>query len=619
MSLQVWLPLNKNLNNYGVKHSEVTATNATLSTSIGKTGGSYSFDGSSAYLLGTQSSFSNNTEEWSFACWVRLNTTSVNQCIFSCRTIADQRGISIFYFGSQQWAFDDGVRFQFNQSTSITTNTWYHICAVRKKGVGKFFYVNGVLDGSTTETGTPAYVNTSLYSIGGSMGSATAVTGNYLNGYINDVRIYDHALSVAEVKELAKGLVCHYKLDTTGLENLLAYSKVNDANKILLKNNISSNWNNLSIVTIDGCQGYHYPSATGPTGWCSGYWYKSLEANTTYTYSAWIYFTASANFNFASLGHFQVYNSGSSASDKSHEDVVASRIYEPSTIPANKWTKVRITFTTNSLAGSYFQIYPRYNIAANTGDLYFRDCKLEKNSTPTSWVPNSADNEYKALGFDSTTVVDNSGYGYIGTKVGTITNSSDTPRYSSSIKLADSTAYVSIKPYLSNGQTLNELSVSCWFKTDTLNSTYPNIWCLGQNLFLRLRLASTTSIWYYARVGTTQKGPSVNIGKTLTDNTWHHVVLTFLNGVFVLYVDGTLINTTDYSSTATYLTCSSVGSTWLLGGYSASSEKFIGQLSDFRIFASCLSESDVKRLYNTPASVSKIGQFFGCEFNEVME
>lgn len=178
--------------------------------------------------------------------------------------------------------------------------------------------------------------------------------------------------------------------------NLLKYTKVNDANKTLLKNNISSKWNDITIETIDGYSAYKYPTAQSSTWFYSGQWFTPMEANTTYTYSAWIYFDVSSatNFNFTSLGHFQVYNANSTASDKSHEDVVASRIYTPSSIPAKTWTKIRITFTTNSLAGSYFQVYPRYNIGANTGDLYFRDCKLEKNNYYTPWIANSVDNEY---------------------------------------------------------------------------------------------------------------------------------------------------------------------------------------------------------------------------------
>jgi hypothetical protein len=532
---------------------------------------------------------------------MKLNSTSAGQCLFSCRTTVDQKGIAVFYYGST-WLIDDGVRWQFTPTVTIAANKWYHVCVVRKKDVGKYLYINGSLDSSTTTTSTPTVASTTNFTIGNSQTSSTAASGNPLNGYLNDVRIYDHALSVAEVKELAKGLVCHYKLDTIGLENLLAYSKVNDTNKTLLKNNINSNWNNRSIVTIDGYQGYHYPSATSPTGWSSGWWYKSLEANTTYTYSAWIYFTASANFNFTSLGHFQVYNSGSSASDKSHEDVAASRIYEPSTIPANKWTKVRITFTTNSLDGSYFQIYPRYNIAANKGDLYFRDCKLEKNSTPTSWVPNSADNEYKALGFGSTTIADNSGFGYNGTKTGTITNSSDAPRYSSSTKFA-SGSHINVS--LVTSGFANSYTFSWWGKY----SYYSGHMMWGFSNGNRLNLFMSGGNFYW-NTGDSNNNPFNVSAATYGDNQWHHFAVTGDGTTAKLYIDGVFkANAKTYKGIT--------GTTIYMNGWdSGTNYNFNGQLSDFRLYATCLSTDDIKRLYEVSASVSKNGALLGYEMKE---
>lgn len=210
MSLQIWLPLTKNAKNQGCHPSNVTVSNATQNAN-GKIGGCYSFN-NSAYLMGTQSIITNNTNDWTFACWMKLNATTVGQTLFSCRTAADSAGITVFYYGSQ-WIIDDGARWQFTPTNTIVANKWYHVCVVRKKGVGKYLYIDGVLDSSTTTTGTPSIVNTTNYAVGVCHNSATTVSGNPLNGYLNDVRFYDHALSPLEVSEIAKGLVVHYKLD----------------------------------------------------------------------------------------------------------------------------------------------------------------------------------------------------------------------------------------------------------------------------------------------------------------------------------------------------------------------------------------------------------------------
>ena len=59
--------------------------------------------------------------------------------------------------------------------------------------------------------------------------AAGTASGTYLNGFLNDVRIYDHCLSDKEVEEISKGLVLHYKLDDPYAESsTIITSIIND-------------------------------------------------------------------------------------------------------------------------------------------------------------------------------------------------------------------------------------------------------------------------------------------------------------------------------------------------------------------------------------------------------
>ena len=277
MSLQIWLPLTKNSLNYGCHLSNVTETGVSLNTN-GKIGGCYSFV-NSAYLMGTHSFITNATNEWSFACWMKLNATTTGQTLFSCRTSASEKGITVFYYGSQ-WLIDDGVRWQFTPKTTITANRWYHVCVVRKKGIGKYLYIDGVLDSSTTTTGTPTIVNPSKYAIGVCQNSASTVSGNPLNGYLNDVRFYDHALCEAEIKELAKGLVCHYKLDDPQSSDNLIINGFGELG--------SENWTSTSTISTTEIPSGHPEIKSSFYSGNMTKEYIPISQNHTYTISGYI-------------------------------------------------------------------------------------------------------------------------------------------------------------------------------------------------------------------------------------------------------------------------------------------------------------------------------------------
>lgn len=216
MSLQVWLPLNGDLHNQGLSNIVISNNGASINTS-GKIGSCYSFNGSNSYIRSNSTCLSNNDTEWSYTCWF-YPTNAHNGCLFSNRTSTDSRGIAIFYYTSK-FLIDDGTRWEFTPSVAISVGAWNHLAIVRKAGSYKKFYLNGQLINSTTTTGTPTLANSSWFSIGTSQNSATTATTNPLNGRLNDVRIYNHALSDKEVEEISKGLALHIKLNNVNFSS----------------------------------------------------------------------------------------------------------------------------------------------------------------------------------------------------------------------------------------------------------------------------------------------------------------------------------------------------------------------------------------------------------------
>ena len=209
MALQLWLPLDGTLENKGCADVTVVNNGATINA-VGKIGSCYSFDGNDDYIMGEPAFLNNNTQEWSYACWFKP-VISHPGCLFSNRTAVSYTGISLFY-SNGNILFDDGARWQFTPSKAISINNWNHLVFTRSQS-GKKFYLNGELINSTATIGTPTIANSTKFSIGMSQSNSTTVSDNRLNGQLNDIRVYDHCLSAAEVKEISQGLILHYKLD----------------------------------------------------------------------------------------------------------------------------------------------------------------------------------------------------------------------------------------------------------------------------------------------------------------------------------------------------------------------------------------------------------------------
>lgn len=193
----VWLPLSANANNIGTLSVTTTVNGATFNEN-GKYDGCYVFDGSNDFITGTPAPLNNNSDEWSYTCWFKP-TNSHQGCLYCNRTTVSATGITIFYYQTKMY-IDDGGRWE-PSSKDITVGEWNHIAITRKKGVGVNLYVNGVLSASTTTTHTQSTANATGFSIGMS-GSNISVTGNPLNGALDDVRVYNRYLTANEVNAI---------------------------------------------------------------------------------------------------------------------------------------------------------------------------------------------------------------------------------------------------------------------------------------------------------------------------------------------------------------------------------------------------------------------------------
>lgn len=601
MALQVWLPLNGNFNNYGVSSvSGITGTNTSfVDGKIGK-----------CCKMGYTSDFTipafDKAKQISIAYWCKVNTATSSQWLDMFHFKASD-GTNTYWCRQELYSNCTLSGYFADAGGSIsgmgcTVGEWIHYAITLNFATGEAkFYKNGTLFGQNTNINTSYYILSTNFRLG----------ENGLDLSENDFRIYDHCLSVKEVREIAKGLVCHYALDNngSGMPNYFLNSN--------FATGTTANWggvnsSSISIVTKDGRK-----CLTGTKGTTNYLVCQSLSGY-SYTANDQINFTISADVYVEAAGTITIGNWISTTQASGWQGMTFGETWHTSNSLSIGWNHVSVTHTNtkNQYSGTIITAF-----AYSAATFWITNLKFEFGNNETPWIPNSADASYAVFNINGNKEIDISGYGNHGTKSSDLTFNSDTARYSVSTVFDNNADTITVTPCFAVSQVMSEISVAIWFKTNTLNSTAPNWFSLGENSFFRARIASATSVWCYYRLSSA----SAAIGqksytfasKTLTDNIWHQVVCTFKDGVSKCYIDGSIIGTLDESATGKFLMCSSAGSTWHLAGYGANSENFIGSLSDFRIYATALSADDIAELYRASAEIDSNGTMYASDFTEV--
>ena len=170
----------------------ITVGSAQISTSVKKYGtGSVSFNGSTDQLTSNAPNtnlYAFGTNDFTIEMWfyVAGGATANTNLYDSTPSGGGVVALQIYIIGSP-WTirlYGGSAGALLDSNFTVSTSTWYHLAICRASGSTKIF-VNGAQQGSTYSDSNN-YTNGSQRPVIGAWGSGS---GNYFNGYIDDLRV----------------------------------------------------------------------------------------------------------------------------------------------------------------------------------------------------------------------------------------------------------------------------------------------------------------------------------------------------------------------------------------------------------------------------------------------
>lgn len=609
MSLQVWLPLNGSLNNQGLSNISVVNNSTTINNN-GKIGQCYSFDKSIPSYLKIDNPITSTEYGITFTFWIKIaaNASGNNQIIHIGNGAGwnNNRCTCFIRSGTSQIVFccGDGTDTSASHSTqyncissAIDLNTWVHItCIYFNKNLK--IYINGIQNKSYDTTIIPSFTNVNYIGIG-----AAPNAGEPCSCMLNDIRIYNHILSDKEIEEISKGLVLHYKLDGKNEVILpseyqqLEYIERTDGKRILdletnqaadihyeMKFQCSTNESNY-IFGSKQIGSMAYNGMYRITGQEVNYQSQTLNANNVINQPIVLMqtldntgTTITTTCNGATTTHaFGSLNSGDT------DKITFFGIPNSSIRPYGGsirlyWLRIK------NLYGIIRDLVPAKRLSDNQVGMY--DIK-NNNFLYTNINSNSTTDFTAGPNVQSSGIVyDSSGYQNNGIVNTSITVNSNTARYGRSSYFGNYNEPNIILQNTNILPALNNCTVCWWGKYDTTKT----LLLTGQNTSTYLA-ASDANTFYHAAAGSpVMYKNGVQGTYSCVAGTWDFYVLKNVN-----------------LSSWTAMKINSYGSGWPLKGY----------ISDFRIYATALTDDQIKDLYNTSATIDNLGNIYTRELVEI--
>lgn len=590
MSLQVWLPLDGDLRNNGLSDYSISMfRGAETYHNNGKIGKAFHANGKNTIKILDIIQDFYNYSAYSLCAWFYIeaqNTSHSGSAIIS----AGDWNHQVLNLAVSDWSTDHYTRLRVSGSNwnhictyDFLLNTWYHV-VVSSDGNKTYAYIDGQLVDNTNAGFLPTSISGNDICIGG----ATYYSGMQFFGRINDVRIYDHCLSQKEIKEISKALILHYTLDDFALKNnniipnylTMGLGSANPSTgtwRLAGTSNMSRSRVQITDSPYETCYGFQNSGIqTANDGSCYGIDNFPLEANTVYTISMFARITEGTE----GYAGYNIYSATYNGGSWTHVD----KNYRVTPLDSNgRWTRCWLTFTTN--AATTRNIY--IGITTGTTSVTTQMCciRIEKG------IPNF------------NTIYDSSGYCHNVVPSVKIIENINTPRYTGCIQMDGVNDHIII-PY----NTIcpdNIFTMNLWFYKSELGSKSYETLVGGPSGFeMDTRAGASTSLSLY--MASTRGG---NVFSPFEFNKWYMVTMVRDGTNEMYYVNGELKKTIEAKAMPT--------GTYYIGSWaSTNKQNFKGLISDFRLYNSVLSASDIRELYKVKASVDRNSNFWAYEFQE---
>lgn len=601
MGLQIWLPLNGSIYNQGLDGDAITNSSGITYASIGKIG-------SQSLLSGSMTTSKNYLGyEGTICFWIYITENSNRGILYGNSDTGASlynRKWSLFLYptrndlhcwGCQKDSKNSSPNGIWQLNGVIPDNKWTHICITHNRSM-QYIYINGI-QVAHKEWDSSGDITFDV---------STPLMKNDVGRYLQDYRIYDNCLSPKQVKEISKGLICHYSLGEVdgkiGGRNLIKNGKGN-VKAGFFKNfpTVTDEYGEFTLkskktyATIDLNGGFVYGCRDYIVGEKYTWSYDIM-------YIAWNFPTGSNRGEFWMGQRYINAPSGETATGawrgvtQHNLPVVGQNGCE-----LNKWYHIKQTVTIPQQASSNVGQHGAisfYNSNANVEASFtarIKNVKFEKSSTATSWTPAPEDD----ASFYDNVIYDTSGYCNNGSVTDSTcpTWSSDTPRYKGSYVFNGNKQIIDTPNVFHQ----EDITISFWFKRLKDTNTRQFLFTIWEGFSCELtaddiplfRIATDVS---HAVDALSDKKITVNDG-------WTHFCGVYKNGEYSkIYINGQLKKSVSSASKIYWNIHSSK-----IGIYNSLNTYYNGQISDVRIYATALSDSDILELYQSSASVDNNG------------